>query len=268
VQGLTEFVPVSSTAHLILAPRFLGIAVPAHPHTYDTVIQAGTLLPVLFFFRAEWLRLIGAALTVARRRSLGDDHYERLLPCLAVGTLPALLAGALLHSRVAELGEPDNPWAFLVIGAALIVVALAMIGAERTMRNGRAESAVTVGDAWRIGIAQAVALIPGVSRSGATITAGMFAGLSREAAARFSFMLMTPVMVAATAFGVLKLLRSPEPVAPDEWRSLLLAMAVAAVVGYFAIAVLLRFLRQNTLYWFVGYRLALGGWLIYLHFAG
>jgi len=242
---------------------------PAHPHTYDTVIQAGTLLPVFAYFRHDWARLAGAAVRMLRRRRLGEDPCERLALFLGLGTLPALVAGALLHSRVEVLGDPEaNPIALLVIGLSLVIVALAMWLAEVLSGSGREEADLRQSDAWTVGLAQAVAIIPGVSRSGATITAGIFAGLSRPAAARFSFLLMAPVMVAATAFGGLKLWQSPEPVSPAEWQSLALGALVAAVVGYAAIAWLLRFLRRNALYPFVVYRCILGGYLIALYLLG
>ena len=267
VQGLTEFLPVSSTAHLILAPQFLGVEAPAHPHTYDTVIQAGTLAPVILFFWRDWRRIAGAGWAALRRGRVGEDAYERLALHLLIGTAPALVAGALLHSQVEQLGDPAaSPIAYLVIGVSLMLVALVMIAAEKLRLPRREEQDLRWSHALMVGVAQAVAVIPGISRSGATITAGMFAGLSRAAAARFSFLLMMPVMVAATAFSLWKMVGAAEPVQAAEWQSLGLATLVSAVVGYAAIAFLLRFLQRNSLYWFVGYRLAVGGFLIAFYF--
>lgn len=269
IQGLTEFLPVSSTAHLILAPQLFAIAPPRSDiaHTYDTFIQIGTVIPVLIYFWRDWLNLLQAALRIVRQRAIKDDQDERMVKYLVLGSLPAGVAGLLLESKIEILADPAKyPPAFLFIGSALIGVGLIMWWAEGFSRKSRDIQHLRMPDAWLMGCAQALALWPGVSRSGATITAGLFAGLTREAAARFSFLLMAPIMFAATGYKLLKLLRGNEHLTSGEWGSMLLATLVAAITGYMAIAFLLRWLRTRTLGFFAVYRIALGAFVIGLYF--
>lgn len=266
VQGLTEFIPVSSTAHLILAHSFSTGLTPSHPHTYDTFIQLGTVLPVLLYFWRDWLRLLQAAGRILRHRRVGKDREERMVVYLLVGSVPGGLAGLLLESRIERLADPGNRVAYLLIGIALIGVGLLMYAAERAGRRTRTIEHLRGPDAVLIGIAQACALFPGVSRSGATITAGLLAGFTREAAARFSFLLMTPIMLAATGYKGLKMLRGVEPMTGGEWAGMLLATVVAGVTGYFAIAFLLSWLRTRSLGIFALYRLLAGGFALCLYF--
>jgi undecaprenyl-diphosphatase len=269
VQGLTEFIPVSSTAHLILAPDILGIARPRAEiaHTYDTFIQIGTVIPVLIYFWRDWLNLLRAALRILQQRRIGDDLNERLVKYLLLGSIPAGVAGLLLEKHIERLAEPATfPPAYLIIGIGLIGMALVMWWVERISRKVRTLENLQMPDAWVVGFAQALALFPGVSRSGSTITAGLLTGLTREAAARFSFLLMTPVMLAATGYKALKLLRGSEQLTSGEWSGMLLATVVAGITGYVAIAFLLRFLRTRSLGWFAGYRIAVGAFCIGLFF--
>ena len=270
IQGLTEFLPVSSTAHLILAPQILGIPTPRAEiaHTYDTLIQAGTVLPVLIYFWKDWLRLAAAAVRVLRARSAGSDLDEKMLGYLILGSIPAGVLGLLLEKRIERLAQPAEwPPAYLCIGGALIGVGLLMLLAEKLRSQTRSIEHLSVMDAVVVGLAQATALFPGVSRSGSTITAGLMTGLSREAAARFSFLLMTPIMLLATGYKCLKVLRGAEPMSPEEWQGTMLAAGVAAVTGYAAIAVLLRWLRTRSLGFFVGWRILVGAFAIGLYFA-
>lgn len=268
IQGLTEFLPVSSTAHLIIAPQVFPIAPPRSEiaHTYDTFIQIGTVIPVLWYFWRDWLNLIRAALRIARKRRISDDPDERMVKYLFLGSIPAGVTGLLFESRIETLADPaKNPAAYLVIGSALIVVGLVMWWAEGFGRKSRDVEHLRTPDAWLMGCAQALALWPGVSRSGATITAGLFGGLTREAAARFSFLLMAPIMFAATGYKMLKLVKGQEHLTSNEWGSMLLATGIAAVTGYVAIAFLLRWLRTRTLRFFALYRLAVGAFVIGLY---
>ena len=264
-QGLTEYIPVSSTAHLILAPELFQI--PRANHTYDTIIQIGTVFPVFIYFWREFARLIAAAGRIVRNGRVTKDPEERMVKYLVLGSLPAGILGLLFEKRVDRLADPSEfPYAFLVIGTALIVVGLIMWWAEATSRKVRSIDHVREGDAWVVGFAQACALIPGVSRSGSTITAGLFTGLTREAAARFSFLLMTPIMLAATGYKVLKLLRGAEASTPDEWKGMLVATVIAGITGYFAIAFLMNWLRNRSLAVFAIYRILVGGFAIGLFF--
>jgi undecaprenyl-diphosphatase len=260
VQGLTEFIPVSSTAHLILAPQVFPIAPPRAEiaHTYDTVIQVGTVIPVLFYFWREWLRLLQAGGLIVRRFRVSDDQDERMVTYLVVGSIPAGVLGLLLERRVARMADPANVDAFLYIGLALIGVGILMWLVELSSRKARTIENLTMADAVMIGLAQAAALFPGVSRSGATITAGLFIGLTREAAARYSFLLMTPILLAATAYKGYTALRGEHPPTPAEWQSILLATVVSAITGYLAIAFLLGWLRTRSLGLFALWRIVAG----------
>ena len=267
IQGLTEFIPVSSTAHLILAQNFSTGLIPTHPHTYDTFIQIGTVIPVLIYFWRDWLKMLQAAGRIVRHRKIGDDLDERMVKYLFLGSIPAGVLGLLFEKRIEQLAEPDkNPIAYLLIGGALIVVGIVMWWAERVSTQSRGVEHVQVPDAWIVGFAQALALFPGVSRSGATITAGLFTGLTREAAARFSFLLMTPIMLAATGYKGLKMLRGIDPMTTGEWQSILLATVVAALTGWLAIAFLLRYLKTRSLAPFAVYRIAVGAFSIGVYF--
>ena len=269
IQGLTEFIPVSSTAHLILAPQVLNVPAPRPEiaHTYDTFIQIGTVIPVLIYFWHEWLKLLKAGLQILKQRRISEDPEQRILKYLLVGSLPAGIVGLLLEKRIERFANPaEFPPAFLIIGCSLILVGVIMWWAELTGRKTRTIENVRTADAWVVGCAQALALIPGVSRSGATITAGLFSGLTREASARFSFLLMTPIMLAATGYKLLKLLKGGEVMTPDEWQGMLLATAVAAITGYAAIAFLLGWLRNRSLGIFAIYRILVGAFSIGLFF--
>jgi undecaprenyl-diphosphatase len=268
IQGLTEFLPISSTAHLILAPQLFPIAEPraAIAHTYDTFIQIGTVIPVLIYFRQEWLRLIQAALRMLRSRGEGDQD-ERMVKYLLLGSIPAGVIGLAVEKHVEKLADPTFHPRFLLIGLALVILGLIMWWADETGRKNRTLEHVRLPDALFVGFAQALALFPGVSRSGATMTAGLFVGFTREAAARFSFLLMTPIMLAATSYKGLKMLKGVEPLTSGEWQSLLLATVVAAISGYFAIAFLLATLRRFPLRGYAIYRICIGLFSIGLFFS-
>ena len=269
IQGSLSFLPVSSTAHLILAPQLLNVPGPRAEiaHTYDTFIQIGTVFPVLIYFWKDWLKLLQAAGRIISRFSVKDDPEERMVVYLVLATIPAGVLGLLLNKYVEKLGDPGAfPPAYLIIGAGLIVVGALMGWAEATSRKSRDVEHMRMPDAILMGVAQAFALWPGVSRSGSTITAGLFAGLTREAAARFSFLLMVPIMVAASGFKLYKLLKGGEVVTHDEMMGMLLATFVAAVVGFFAIAFLLTWVRNRSLQVFAWYRILLGAFVIGLYF--
>jgi undecaprenyl-diphosphatase len=268
IQGLTEFIPVSSTAHLILAPQVLPIHPlrPAIAHTWDTFIQLGTVIPVLLYFWRDWIKLLQGGLRVLAKRRVGPDPDERMVLYLIMGSIPAGVVGVLVEKHVEKFADPGNRVAFLFIGIALIVVGVILYAAERTGLHERNMEDMKASDAWLIGIAQAMALFPGVSRSGATMTAGLFAGFTRETAARFSFMLMMPIMLAATGYKALKILKGAEPMAAGEWQGMLVATVVAGITGYVAIAFLLAWLRTRSLGVFAIWRIIVGGFSICLYF--
>jgi undecaprenyl-diphosphatase len=247
VQGITEFLPISSTAHLRITPAVLGWPDPGAAFT--AVLQLGTLAAVVGFFLRDLLAMIAAAADPARRRS---PEARRLL-YLVVGTIPIGIAGLLFKHAI------EGPLRSLaVIATSLIVVAVAMAIVERRASHRRGLDDLTLRDALWIGVAQTLALIPGVSRSGITLVAGMSAGMRRDAAARFSFLLSVPAVAAAGIFELPKVLHTPGLAGAP----LFVGLATAFVSGYLSIAWLLRFLRTRTTLPFVIYRVLLGAALL------
>jgi undecaprenyl-diphosphatase len=251
VQAATEFLPVSSTAHLLVVGELLGhdLADPRF-RAFATVIQTGTTLAVLLYFRRELAALVRAGLaSIARGRPL-ETPESRLAWFIVLGTLPAAIAGKLLERRIEALGN----W---VIAAALVVLGLVLLAAERFARHARPVEDVRAKDALLIGLGQALALVPGSSRSGTTLTAGMLLGFTREAAARFSFLLSVPIILGAGAYKLWKTV--PILRAAPEWAmATVLGTAVSAVAGYLVIEWLLGWLRTRTTHVFVAWRIAAG----------
>jgi undecaprenyl-diphosphatase len=251
VQAVTEFLPVSSTAHLLLAGELLGQGLEdPRFRAFVTIIQSGTTLAVLVYFRSDLWRLAEAALRALRdRRPLGTPD-ARLAWYIVLGTLPAGLAGLLLERRIEALGNA-------VIAFSLVFWGLVMALAERYARHRRELDELGPADALAIGVGQALALVPGTSRSGATITTGMLLGFTRETAARFSFLLSAPIILGAGAYKLKKAL--PMLRGEPDWRNAtLVGTVVAGIAGYLVIGWLLRYLRTRTTYVFVAWRLALG----------
>jgi len=259
VQGLTEFLPVSSTAHLRIVPALLGWGDPGA--AFSAVIQIGTLIAVLAYFRHD-IRTISRAMI---RREPGG----RLGWMIVAGTAPIVVVGLLFKTQI------ETSWRSLtVISAALIGLAALLAVAEWRVRRaaaagqpGREVAQVRWRDAIVVGLAQACALIPGSSRSGVTITGGLFCGLNRAAAARFSFLLSLPAVFAA---GVYELIdrRQDLLAAQGQVLNLILATVVAAVSGYLAIKFLLGYLKTHTTWVFIWYRLGLGVILLVLLISG
>ncbi len=249
VQGVTEFLPISSTAHLKIVPTALGWPDPGAAVT--AVLQLGTLAAVLLFFSRDLLVIAKAALDPAKRR--GPDG--RMLLYLIVATIPVGVAGLTLRHAI------EGPLRSLpVIGAALIAVGLLMGLADRLAPLQRDMESVTLRDAVLVGLAQALALVPGVSRSGITITAALALGLKRDGAARLSFLLSIPAVAAAGIFELPKVLKGIGP----DLGPLIVGLFVAGVSGYLSIAWLLRFLRTRSVLGFVGYRILLGAGLLWV----
>jgi undecaprenyl-diphosphatase len=243
VQGLTEFLPISSTAHLRLVPALLDW--PDGGAAFTAVIQLGTLLAVVGFFLRDLVRMVAAAARADTRRSLD----ARMLLYIVLGTIPIGVAGLLFRHAI------EGPLrSIAVIASMLIVVGIVMAIAEKTARFDRAIEAFTLRDALLVGLAQALALVPGTSRSGITLVAAMLLGFRRDAAARFSFLLSIPAVAAAGVFELPKLLHDREV----GTTALVTGLVVAAISGYLAVAWLLRFLRTRTTFGFVVYRVLLG----------
>lgn len=254
LQGLTEFLPISSSAHLILLPWFFQWNNPLLDSLpFDTALHAGTLLAVLWYFWRDWLGLIGGFFRILARRSV-QDFQERLILYIILATIPAGIVGFLLEKTIESTFR--NP---ALITLPLIFVSFLMIYAERRALLSQPLDKMTLKDAMAIGIAQAVALLPGVSRSGITITTGLLQGYRREAATRFSFLLSTPAIGGATLLQVRHLLSAGS----EDWFLIAVGFISSAVVGYLAIAFLMRYLRIHTLNLFVGYRLVLAAMIIF-----
>jgi len=256
VQGLTEFLPISSTAHLILVPWLLGWQDPGL--AYDVALHAGTLVAVLAYFARDWMRMARAWLFRSATTEQAADR--RLLGWIVAATLPAALAGYFLESYAESVFRQPA-----LVAAALIGVALLMWVADRRRTLVRKMETVGFADAALIGAAQAVAIIPGTSRAGITIAAGLFRNLTRESAARFSFLLATPIIGGATLLEGWQMLEQGLPPGTSA-RDFIVGLVVSGLVGYAAIAFLLRYLQMKTLKIFVAYRLALGAIILLIEF--
>ena len=248
VQGVTEFLPISSSGHLILVPYFLGWR--DQGLAFDIATNTGTLLAIVAYFHRDLRDLIAGFFTGAPLSGDGGFNPRRLAGCLVLGTLPAGLAGLAFHDWIAT--EARNP---LLIAGTTFFYGLVLLAADYFGRKERPLGDLFWRDALIIGIAQALALVPGTSRSGITITAGLLLGLSRPAAARFTFLLSVPISVLVALKDAKDLLENP--VGTDELAMMGIGLIVSAIVGYAVIAWLLSWLRRRSLTVFVAYRVAL-----------
>lgn len=254
VQGLTEFLPVSSTGHLILAEKLLNVDQDRYGLSFDASLHLGTLIALLVYFGRRWVDLALAGLRSLRTRSL-DAPDSRLAWMIVVATLPAALAGAAFESQIEDaFRRPALVAAMLIAFSAVFVLAEALGRRTRTIVDLRWLDAIVVG------LAQAVALVPGVSRSGATISAGLLRDVQRRDAAEFAFLLSAPIIAGASAKQMVDVARgfADGRLGGDDAAFFATGMVCAGLVGYTAIAFLLRFLASNTLRTFVYYRVALG----------
>ena len=274
VQGLAEFIPVSSSGHLIIVRRLLGWneLSPAHELTFDVALHFGTLLSVLFYFRRTWFQIIRAAVggkVVRFSESTDADvnltpaeakEERKLLWFLVIATIPGAIAGKLLEHSAEDYFREH----IVLIAVALIAVALLMWLAEDVNKLEKPLTQISLTDSLLIGVAQAFALIPGVSRSGSTITAGLFRNLTREAAVRFSFLLSTPIIAGAALLKAHELHKEGLPAGMHT--PFLVGILVSAIVGYGAISWFIRYLQTNSLKIFVIYRIVAGVVVIALAF--
>jgi undecaprenyl-diphosphatase len=257
IQGLTEFLPISSSAHLVLAPWAFGW--PAPGLAFDTLLHWGTLIAVLIYFRRDWARMIAGFVRSLTTRGPWSgrpggrlaDPDSRLAWWVVIGSVPAAVIGYAFEDFFQSLF--NSPAA---VGGFLLVTALILALSEWLGRRARDLAQMTAGDAILIGLAQAIAIAPGISRSGATMAAGLGRGLQRDVAARFSFLLATPAILGAG------LLQMPDIVQAGNLAALLplllIGFLAAAISGYLCIHFLLAYLRRGKLYVFAGYCLALG----------
>ena len=268
LQGLTEFIPVSSSAHLELAPWILGWESDelVGSLAFDVFLHLGTLVALLVYFWRDWVRYVGAWVASIRERRVGDDPNRRMAWLLILGTIPAALIGFAFEGFIEETFHRDTDAAHLAIAGFLVVGAALLWLADRFGRRSRGLNDITAGTSLSIGLSQALALLPGISRSGATITAGLALGLEREAAARFSFLLATPITLGAGLYGSRKLLT--EAHSGVEWVALLAGFAAAAIAGLLAIGFLLSWLRTRSVAIFSLYRIGLAVLVVVLVLAG
>ena len=245
LQGLAEFLPISSSAHLTLAPWVFGWQDPGL--AFDVALHAGTLIALAWYFRSDWIELISAGFSILRKRKI-ETHVEKRLLLLVIATIPGGIAGKLLNDYAEQAFRAPQ-----LIAVTLIVMGVLLWVADKWAPQNRPLVEVTTRDAILIGLAQMFALIPGVSRSGSTMTAGRALGFERHAAARFSFLMSMPITAAAVA------VKLPEAVhAQAAMMPLAAGIITAAVSGWIAIAVLLKLVAKHSFGVFALYRIVLG----------
>ncbi|HAY32882.1 MAG TPA: undecaprenyl-diphosphate phosphatase [Ignavibacteria bacterium] len=248
IQGATEFIPISSTAHLRVIPALLGWKDIGA--AYSAVIQLGTLAATLVYFRNDISQITGGFLKAVKQRDLFSNMDSKIFIFIIAGTIPISVAGLLLKGFI----EGDARGLY-VISFALIILAVILFIAERTGKQNKSMENMTLKDGIIIGCAQALALIPGSSRSGVTITAGLFTGLTREASARYSFLLSIPAIGLS---GLYELFKERHELLNENLLSLIIATAVSLISGYLAIAFLINYLKKRSTMIFIVYRIALG----------
>ena len=253
VQGLTEFLPISSSGHLVLVPNVFGWT--DQGLAFDVAVHFGSLAAVAIYCRADLAGLIRGGVELIRERAVTSIE-SRLALGIALGTIPAAIAGLLFAGWIeTNLRDP------VVVVITLSVYGVLMAVVDRFAARERTIADVRVGDALIIGVAQALALVPGTSRSGITITAGRLLGLQRQDAARFSFLLSAPVILLATGYEILSMVLSPDAIA---WAQLGVAAFVSALVAYVCIDLMMRFVSRIGLLPFAVYRLLLAGVIVYV----
>jgi undecaprenyl-diphosphatase len=265
VQGLSEFLPISSTGHVTLVGKLLNLVPQDHPESWTAfiaVIQLGTMAAVLVYFAKDIINIIKDFLKenlFERKKFSAQKINSRLGWFVIIGTIPVVIIG-LLFEDIIEGSLTKNLY---VISFSLIGLALVLAVAEKSSKLKKEMNDITVKDSIIIGIAQAFALIPGSSRSGTTITGGLFLGLKRDVAARFSFLLSIPAVFAS---GLFELIDSLDYLSASMMTNLAIATIVSGISGYLAIDFLLKFLKKNTTFLFVYYRIAIGVFILILLF--
>ena len=246
VQGVTEFLPISSRAHLILIPWLLGWPDPGL--TFDVALHLGTLAALLIYFRKDWIYLTMSAFRLLEGDTENPD--ARLALFIILATIPGGIAGLLFEQMAEEISTPT------VIATTLIVLALLLRAAELSGQRKTDLETMTLSDALMIGLAQTLAIIPGVSRSGVTITAGLFRGMTRKAAAQYSFLLSAPIIGGAVAKKLIDI--AAEGLPPGQGLPFAVGIIVSAFFGFISIAALMRYLQTRSTFVFIHYRIALG----------
>ncbi len=251
LQGLAEFLPISSSAHLTLAPWIFGWQDPGL--AFDVALHGGTLVALAWYFRRDWMELTVAALAILSTRRVQTPVQQRVI-LLIIATIPGGIAGKLLNDYAEQTFRAPE-----LIATTLIVMGALLWAADKWAPQQRSLDEVTIKDAVLIGLAQMFALIPGVSRSGSTMTAGRALGLQREAAARFSFLMSMPITAAAV------IVKLPQAIhSQPEMMPIVVGILAAAVSGWLAISVLLHYIAKHSFGVFALYRLALGVFVLVL----
>jgi len=262
IQGLAEFIPISSSAHLVIVPWLFGWTNPAlNSLTFDVALHLGTLLAVIIYFSADWGRLIAAWFKSVVQLRIGDDPDRRMAWYILLASIPGGISGLLFESKISDSfhSSPIPRGSMLFMAAAIVLLALLLLLADRIATHKKSFGQIRAKDALYIGLAQALSIIPGVSRSGATITAGLALGLEREAAARFSFLLSAPIIAGAglkSLYDLAGYIRSGAP-AGAELAIFPIGFISAAISGFFCIKFLLNYMKQHSTSVFVWYRFAL-----------
>jgi undecaprenyl-diphosphatase len=249
VQGLTEFLPISSSGHLALLEHYLNVE--GGGLSFDILLHIGSLVALLYYFRSDWLGMAKAVLQPSPYTRL----ERRLFICLVAATIPGAMAGVFLQKSAETIFR--QPWRIALLLGGLGIL---LILAERLARHIRPLTNLNLGDALLIGFSQALAVMPGVSRSGITMTTGLFLGFDRETTARFSFLLATPIIAGAGCYDLLKWMKHAPP--HLSWAAGILGFLSALVFSYLAIHFLLRYLRRHTFYPFAIYRLLLAALIL------
>jgi undecaprenyl-diphosphatase len=254
IQGITEFLPVSSTGHLVLAERLLNISQDKYGLTFDAALHLGTLVALLWYFKSEWLMLLRGGIKLITERKV-TSHTQWLLVFLIIGTIPGMIFGLLLEHKVETVFRSP-----VLIAVTLIIFSGVLYYIEKIASRKRELDDLTVKDSIAVGLAQAVALVPGVSRSGITMGTGMWRGLSREAAARFAFLLSAPIIAGAGGVQLIKIAAAAAhgALSSSDLAFFAVGMISAAIFGYLTIKYFLRFLAKHSLMPFIYYRVILG----------
>jgi undecaprenyl-diphosphatase len=269
IQGATEFIPVSSSAHLIIVPWLFGWKNTALTSlTFDVALHIGTLIAVIVYFAGDWWRLIRAGIASLLEWKIGDDPDRRLAWFVLIGTIPGGIAGVFGEKKIEALfHQPDVPiqtTAMIVMAVIIALLGTALYFADKQARHARKLENYTLKDVILIGLAQALAIFPGVSRSGSTMTAALALGSERESAARFSFLLSAPIIAGAGAKSLLELFKgiSTGVITSSETILFPIGVIVAAISGFICIRFMLHFLKRNSTRVFVYYRWALAVLLV------
>jgi undecaprenyl-diphosphatase len=251
VQGLTEFLPISSTAHLVVIPKLFFHNDPGL--AFDIALHMGTLAAVVIYFFRDWIQIIGNGFGLRLGGEPALDRNRNLLWLLVLATIPAGLAGLAFQKQADTVLR--TPY---VIGTTMIVIGLFLWWADRIGRGQKQIAHVSLGDSIAVGLAQMLSVIPGVSRSGITISAGLLRNLDRPTAARFSFLLSTPIILGAGAKDAWDLLKHKESIPPEMQSAFIVGILASAITGCLTIAFFLNFLKRRSLAVFVAYRLIFG----------